>query len=296
IVNSLRNHKERYQGYADELEKTGEKQKSLTDPDSRLMTSNGMKMDVCYNVQTAVDAENKLIVDFEVSNQGNDKNFIAPMAKKAQEILETEKITAVADAGYESIGDILKAREQGVDVHVAGTDFDVCIPAKEGEASKEITSHHKGRCVYIRERNIALCPMGNVLYPSSHKRNKKKGPWGVFRNSEACKQCPSRCTKDASGRIDYLVPMKKEDFSKEYNAQNLAVKQIRIKPDKEIVKLRKSIVEHPFGTVKRAMDAGYCLTKRLKNVSGEFSLTFLAYNLKRAINILGCRKMIEILT
>jgi hypothetical protein len=74
--------------------------------------------------------------------------------------------------------------------------------------------------------------------------------------------------------------------------QGFAVKQIRIKPDKEILKQRKSIVEHPFGTVKRAMDAGYCLTKGLKNVSGEFALTFLAYNLKRAINILGCKQLI----
>jgi len=46
-------------------------------------------------------------------------------------------------------------------------------------------------------------------------------------------------------------------------------------------------VEHPFGTVKRAMDAGYCLTKGLRNVTGEFSLSFLAYNIKRAVNILG---------
>jgi len=87
--------------------------------------------------------------------------------------------------------------------------------------------------------------------------------------------------------------MAKENFSKEYNDQGLSVKQIRIKPDKEIIKQRKSIVEHPFRTIKRNMDSGYCLTKGLKNVLGEFSLTFLAYNLKRAINILGCGKLIE---
>jgi hypothetical protein len=51
------------QGYAAELEETGEKQKPLTDGDSRLMTTNSAKTDVCYNVQTAVDAKNKLIID-----------------------------------------------------------------------------------------------------------------------------------------------------------------------------------------------------------------------------------------
>ena len=87
--------------------------------------------------------------------------------------------------------------------------------------------------------------------------------------------------------------MAKEKFSKEYNDAGLKVKQIRIKPKKEILKQRKSIVEHPFGTIKRGMDAGYCLTKGLEKVGGEFALTFLAYNLKRAINILGSRKLIE---
>ncbi|MDR0376970.1 MAG: transposase [Spirochaetaceae bacterium] len=62
-----------------------------------------------------------------------------------------------------------------------------------------------------------------------------------------------------------------------------------------MVRRRKSIVEHPFGTIKRGMDAGYCLTRGLRNVNvtGEFSLTFLAYNLKRVINILGCQGLMK---
>ena len=292
IISNLKGHKQRYEGYAQELERTGEKQKSLTDPDSRLMTTNSAKMDVCYNVQTAADAKNKLIVDFEVSNQGNDKNFITPMASRVKELLETETIAIVADAGYESIGDILAATELGVEVHVAGTDFDICVPSKEG-GQTEITSHHNGRCTYVAERNIALCPMGKVLYPAFHTKHKTKRDTGVFYNYEACTQCTCKCTTDARGRFQYKIPMAQEDFTKEYYDQDLVVKQIRIKPDPAIMKHRKSIIEHPFGTIKRAMDAGYCLTKGLQNVAGEFSLTFLAYNLKRVINILGCKKLIE---
>ena len=67
IINDLNERKITYQRYTDEIEKTGENQKSLTDPESRLMLANG-KMDVCYNVQTAVDAKNKLIAEFEVTN------------------------------------------------------------------------------------------------------------------------------------------------------------------------------------------------------------------------------------
>jgi transposase len=287
IVAGLEKTKERYEGYAKKLEQTGEKQKSLTDPDSRLMLSNG-KMEVCYNVQTAVDAKNKLITEFEVTNQGNDMNFITPMAASAMKLLGVEKITAVTDGGYASVQDIIKAKNLGIDVHVAGTDFDICVPADDGEAA-EITAHNNGRCTYVPERNIALCPMGHVLYPKSHKKN--KGGMAVYYNTGACAQCTCKCTKDAKGRFKHQVPMSASDFSKEYNDKNLAVKQVRIKADKAIVKQRKSIAEHPFGTIKRAMDAGYCLTKGLRNVCGEFSLTFLAYNLKRAINILGVEEM-----
>jgi hypothetical protein len=60
----------------------------------------------------------------------------------------------------------------------------------------------------------------------------------------------------------------------------------------EKVKLRKSIVEHLFGTIKRWMDQGYFLTRSLANVRGEMSLTVLVYNLKRVINIIGVKDLI----
>jgi hypothetical protein len=44
------------------------------------------------------------------------------------------------------------------------------------------------------------------------------------------------------------------------------------------------------------MDAGYCLTRELRNVAEEFALTFLAYHIKRVINILGCKKLVEYMT
>ena len=57
-------------------------------------------------------------------------------------------------------------------------------------------------------------------------------------------------------------------------------------------KLCKSIVEHPFGTIKRWMDQGYFLTRSLANIRGEMNLTVLVYNLKRAINIIGVKDLI----
>jgi Transposase DDE domain len=71
--------------------------------------------------------------------------------------------------------------------------------------------------------------------------------------------------------------------------------QQRVHSHPEMMLKRKSIVEHPFGTIKRWMDQGYFLMRGMKKVGAEMSLTVLAYNLKRVLNTLGTRAMIEAL-
>jgi transposase len=286
-------HKQKtiYQNYAKELKQTGESQKSLTDPDSRLMKQANGSSDVCYNIQTAVDAKNKLIVDFEVTNAPNDFNQLSGMSKKALETLETNRLSAVADAGFDSATDIANCLMQGATVHIAGVEeFDVCVPCSKEEAVQigEVLSHVNGRCVYLSERNLVLCPMGKVLYPGCYS---KKSRDVSFYNSAACRGCVCRCVKGK--RRSFAMVMREENFSKVYDESNLFVRQVRVKSDKDVVLLRKSIVEHPFGVLKRVMDMGYCLLKGFERVRGEFSLAFLVYNLKRVLNIVGVPRLIQ---
>ena len=287
IIKALEERKARYEGYAEELESTGETQKVLTDSESRLMPCNG-KIAVCYNVQTAVDSKNKLVIDFEVTNKTNDLNQLTPMVKQVKDILETEELAVTVDAGYNSATDIAEAVQCGVTVHAAETDYNICIPAAESEAMV-IESQSNGKCVYVKERNIAICSMGKILYPKGYR---DKTGEAVFYNYGACKACSCRCTASKK-ELHFQIVMPKTDFSKEYNDKDLAVKQVHIKPDKEVYKQRKSLAEHPFGTIKQSMDAGYCLLKGKRKVRGEFSLIFLAYNLKRVINILGSKNLIQ---
>jgi hypothetical protein len=133
--------------------------------------------------------------------------------------------------------------------------------------------------------------MGQVLYPAIYKKGEGKG---VYINGEACGDCGSRCTKESRGRR-HEVPLPESGFSKTYNDQGLSVNQVRIGADRSLEKERKSIVEHPFGRIKRAMDGGYCLCKGKGKVEGEFVLLFLAYNKKRVINILGVGNLLKAL-
>ncbi|SET79979.1 Transposase DDE domain-containing protein, partial [Natronincola peptidivorans] len=63
-----------------------------------------------------------------------------------------------------------------------------------------------------------------------------------------------------------------------------------------LYKQRQMIVEHPFGTIKRGLGMTYFLTKGMQSVKAEISFAFLAYNIKRAINILGVKEIIRRLT
>jgi len=282
IIVGLSERKSDYEGYMQEIRESGDTQIALTDPESRLMMSNG-KMDVCYNIQTAVDSKNKLIAEFDVGNNAQDKNQLSPMATKAKENLGVEKLAAVADAGYDGATDIANCLLNGVIPHVAGSNITICLPTDETHAAPSI-SQRNGRCVYLKDRNIAICPMGNFLYPGTYHKRKLVA---MFYNTKVCAACPCKCTTYRYKRFEIIMPP--SEFSKDYDDKYLSVKQIKVAADKDLVNQRKCIVEHPFGTIKRTMDAGYMLTKGKQSVSGELALTFLAYNLKRAINILGVR-------
>ena len=73
------------------------------------------------------------------------------------------------------------------------------------------------------------------------------------------------------------------------------VVKFTLKPDREKTRHRMCLSEHPFGTMKRAMGATYFLLKGLRKVAGEFALFCLGYNLERAKNLLGYKKMMELM-
>jgi len=60
-----------------------------------------------------------------------------------------------------------------------------------------------------------------------------------------------------------------------------------------ILNVRRETVEHPFGSIKQWMNQGAFLMRGLEKVRAEFSLTALAYNLRRAITIIGVPGLIR---
>ena len=117
-IAALSEKRGRYQAMLAQLDRTGEDQISLTDPDSRAMAAH-TKVGVGYNIQVAVDAKNKLIAEQAVTNQVVDLGLLTQTAEPAREVLDVETIDVVADRGYFKIEDIEACEKTGCVPHVS---------------------------------------------------------------------------------------------------------------------------------------------------------------------------------
>lgn len=116
----------------------------------------------------------------------------------------------------------------------------------------------------------------------------KEQCWGGLYGTKFCLACSfrDRCTRNKRGR---------RMFRPEYQD---TVDRLRARVSSSNgrgkLNLRREIAEHPFGTIKRAFNQGYLLLKGLRKVRGEMGFTMLAYNLRRAINILGVGMLVSL--
>lgn len=96
----VQKRKNKYEDYRKGLEESGEKQKSLTDPDAKLMKFND-GFDVGFNVQTAVEDGSHLIANFNVTTNPTDHGEITETISGAKRDLNNGITETVADKGYQ---------------------------------------------------------------------------------------------------------------------------------------------------------------------------------------------------
>jgi len=255
-----------------ELNKTPDKQISLTDPDARSMKTRGTGI-VGYNVQTAVDAKNHLIVAHEVTNVGIDRDQLTSMAKKARAAMGIQDLTAIADRGYFKSEEILACHETGITA---------LVPKCKTSGAKAAGRFDKADFVYDAENNQYRCPAGQTL---TWRSSRIENGLNLHRYwSSCCQQCnlKAQCTPGTERRV-----------ARWEHENVLDAMQTRLDQAPDSMRIRRQTVKHPFGTLKAWMGATHFLTKTLDHVSTEMSLHVLAYNLKRVMNILGTTALIE---
>jgi len=274
----LQGRKEVYSKLREQMEGNGESQVSLTDPDARTMwLGHSRGTDVAYNVQITVDAKHKLIVDHEVTNACNDLNQLSAMAIRAKEVLDVESLEVVADKGYYNGTEIKDCVDE---------DIVPFIPETDSSSNSRAGLYGKKDFRYDAENDCYWCPAGKAL-PYSYQTTSNGQEVRVY----IAKGCTKCALKHKCHRNKYSRRIKR--WVHEEVLEEMA-QRVRAEPDK--VKERKSLVEHPFGTIKRSMDQGYFLTRRLWGVRTETSLTMLAYNIKRALALKGTQGLLAALS
>ncbi len=251
-----------------ELLASPDQQVALTDPDARIMATRGRSsVMVGYNVQSAVDTGNHLIIDHEVTNIGNDRAQLYRMARKAQKTLGRKKMDVLADKGYFKSLEILACEKSGITAYLPKTDT-------SGQHARGLFVRRDFK--YIEEDDEYLCPAGERLI---HRfRTVEKGLTLDKYWASACVGCKikDRCTTGTYRRI-----------SRWENEHVIDELDKRMANEPERMAMRRSTVEHPFGTIKSWMGHTHFQMKTISRVATEMSLHVLAYNLRRVLTILG---------
>ncbi len=268
------------------LEKLKKKQHNLTDPDANLMTKPSHNL-MAYNSQIVVDDKHKLIIATEVSTKGNDSEQLFKMAERSKEILaeqsqapleegeQEDPLIIVADAGYYSGKQIKKCVDDKI--------IPIVPVVKRNKQQETKGLFTRDQFKYSAELDHYICPVNQVLHKSTTtqvRNNKLNFIYTI--SSKTCRNCEQRAkclpTQTKSKRIfrwefEYIV---------EQHAQRMETQT-----SKDLIKKRGSMVEHPFGTIKRTLGWDHYLVRGKEKVGGENALISFCYNFKRVLNILG---------
>src|SRR5271163_901448 len=195
------------------------------------------------------------------------------MAPPARDAIGNDALTVFADRGYYKGEQIFDCEQAGIKT---------LIPKPQTSGNKAVGLFDKADFRYIPSKNEYRCPAGEraIWRFSSVERGLTLHRYW----SSACPRCPikSQCTTSDYRRI-----------ARWEHEKVLDAMQKRLDRTPQASRIRRRTVEHPFGTLKAWMGATHFLTKKIPRVSTEMSLHVLAYNLKRAMQIIGIVPLIQ---
>jgi len=244
------------------LEENNRSSVSLSDKEARLMKSRDGFIPA-YNVQSGVDSKYNMIADTEVTDEENDLNQLEPMVNSIEEEIGKKPEEVLADKGYYKPTKIEEVElDEKVKCYVA-------IP----EEKKEVSEFK-----YNKEKDEYICSEGKPLVLKQKNKERKNGYSDMYQGIE-CDGCKLRaeCTKSKSGRILYRPS--NIEWVERYK------KRMGEISSKAKINKRKTIVEHPFGTLKYWMGKIPLLLRGKEKVSTEINIYSTAYNIKRLLNI-----------
>jgi len=291
----LKTRKTKYDDLSRQIEQAHDKgvtQVSTIDPDARALPKRMNIVEVSYNNIITTDANDKLITNFEVTNE-HDSYALAKAARKAKVVLgksSTESITALADRGFDTGHQLQDCHTHNIDTLVA---------LKKRVSPQKSKAFNKEQFIYSATADTYSCPASKIMKTNGnwYKRGqgKLRRSYNVKRYTlpfHVCNGCPYKL--DCAGQANLKKSKGRYIERSEYQgAIDQNTKQVTAR--KAEFNQRQAIVEHPFGTIKRGWGYDYTLMRTIKKVEAEFSIIFTCYNLRRAVSLLGVKPLIEAL-
>lgn len=278
-IDKYNRRKEDFEKLNERLDKSGETQISTSDHDSRNIMIRNHICEVAYSVQTTVDAKHNIPIDYKLSNQ-NDTKAMGYMLKRAVDILGNNKFMALYDKGYHNGTELKTAFDLGITTIVA-------VPGLASSSRAPDPDYNIQYFVYDQDNDTYSCPQGEKLTSSGIWYQNKNAKFKQYKTS-ACLNCKVRkkCTSSKKGKL-----ISRSEYHSYYERNKKLVQE-----NQQLYKQRQAIVEHPYGTIKRQWGFNHIITKKgMEKAAADVGLMFIAYNLRRIINILGKQALKEYL-
>jgi len=270
-IDKHQKRRKQYEQLERQLKESGEPQISTSDPDSKHMIVRNNITEVAYCIQSTVDADHNIPIDYLVTNK-NDSKAMGQMLQRAKSILRTSEFIALYDKGYHTGSEFKTAAQLGIKTLVA-------IPSIGRASQAPNPKYNAEHFLYNEQTDTYICPQGHQLKSNGSTYKARNYRFKQYKTKQ-CKGCPVRTlctTAKVNGKI-----IQRSEFQK-YIEQNAK----RVKENPEAYKKRQAIVEHPYGTIKRQWGFDHITTKRTKTrAKADVGFIFIAYNLKRIWNIL----------
>jgi transposase len=251
------------------LDALGLTQWVTSEPDAKTMKGHGP----AYNVQTVVDAEHALIVTHEVTTEATDNTSLQLMAEAARDALGAATLNVVADAGYSNGAQAEALEAQGILAHVPANRS----VNNQGDGSLLDRRHFS----YDVQTDTMRCPAGKMLRRKQLRLHKHQIIYKA--DPGDCCSCvfKARCT----------------NTPRRFVARHLheeALQRMHARATPQLMRLRRCVVEHPFASLKyRIFEKPRFVLRGRWGAGTEMSLATLAWNLKRAMAVVGKATLTE---
>ena len=221
------------------------------------------------------------------------------ITEEVRQSTDPEDLRKCLKAGVvpDAYNEILKAGGIKERTHYEYESTDAGVAKMDSE--QMIAKAREGFFVRDAESNLVFCPQGRILRQKSIRKN------GDIRycNKLACRECRNKCTASKWKEVDFSKDslihkaggtgkdtVKDEGVKRIKKVSEKAVFTMRMNMDK--LKKRMCTSEHPFGTVKRHLTGYYFLLKGKLKAEAETALLYMAYNMRRAINMVGVSRLV----